>query len=61
MAISQAELFKILGVETRIRIIELLKQKGTARGERALGYARRYSLCCVAAPQDPQARGPGAQ
>lgn len=29
MAISQAELFKILGVETRIRIIELLKQKGT--------------------------------
>ena len=28
MAISQAELFKILGVETRIRIIELLKQKG---------------------------------
>jgi DNA-binding transcriptional ArsR family regulator len=28
MAIGQAELFKILGVETRIRIIELLKQKG---------------------------------
>jgi DNA-binding transcriptional ArsR family regulator len=28
MAISQAELFKVLGVETRIRIIEILKQKG---------------------------------
>ena len=28
MALSQAELFKILGVETRIRIIELLKQRG---------------------------------
>jgi DNA-binding transcriptional ArsR family regulator len=28
MESKQAELFKILGVETRIRIIELLKQKG---------------------------------
>ena len=28
MPLSQAELFKVLGVETRIRIIELLKQKG---------------------------------
>ncbi|MEW6666328.1 MAG: metalloregulator ArsR/SmtB family transcription factor [Thermodesulfobacteriota bacterium] len=28
MALSQAELFKVLGVETRIRIIDLLKQKG---------------------------------
>ncbi len=28
MALSQAELFKTLGVETRIRIIELLKENG---------------------------------
>ncbi len=28
MTIGEAELFKILGVETRIRIIEILKQKG---------------------------------
>ena len=28
MALNQAELFKVLGVETRIRIIELLKQRG---------------------------------
>ncbi len=28
MEINQAELFKVLGVETRIRIIELLKQRG---------------------------------
>lgn len=28
MALSQAELFKTLGVETRIRIIELLKERG---------------------------------
>lgn len=28
MSLSQAELFKILGVETRIGIIEMLKQKG---------------------------------
>ncbi len=28
MESKQAELFKVLGVETRIRIIELLKQKG---------------------------------
>ncbi|RJQ64948.1 MAG: ArsR family transcriptional regulator [Desulfobacteraceae bacterium] len=28
MVISQAELFKILGVETRIQIIELLKERG---------------------------------
>ncbi len=28
MSIEQAELFKVLGVESRIRIIELLKQNG---------------------------------
>ena len=28
MALNQAEMFKILGVENRIRIIELLKEKG---------------------------------
>ena len=28
MGIGQAELFKVLGVESRIQIIELLKQKG---------------------------------
>ncbi|MEW6263277.1 MAG: metalloregulator ArsR/SmtB family transcription factor [Thermodesulfobacteriota bacterium] len=28
MGFGQAEMFKILGVETRIKIIELLKQKG---------------------------------
>lgn len=28
MILSQAEMFKILGVENRIRIIELLKEKG---------------------------------
>lgn len=28
MEIKQADLFKVLGVDTRIRIIELLKQKG---------------------------------
>ncbi len=28
MALTQAELFKTLGVETRVRIIELLKDKG---------------------------------
>ena len=28
MKLGHAELFKVLGVETRIRIIELLKQKG---------------------------------
>ena len=28
MELNQADLFRVLGVETRIRIIELLKQKG---------------------------------
>jgi predicted transcriptional regulator len=28
MGKTQAELFKVLGVDTRIRIIEILKQKG---------------------------------
>ena len=60
MTISQAELFKILGVETRLQIIELLKEKGP-QGVNELSEALGIRVCGFAAFEDPQASRIGAQ
>ena len=45
METKKAELFKVLGVDTRIRIIEMLKQKGPVRCERDVRDARSDAFC----------------
>jgi hypothetical protein len=59
MESKQAELFKVLGVESRIRIIDLAK--GATRGKQDVGVIGYHSLCRFTTSESSQACGVGSE